>query len=160
MDELRWHVVHETNDGVGEQRCAFEEEDGEQSPKDGLWKVHARLASRLLWVALEGPGRGSSRSFRVEDSGEARWQLVLVLHRHLLVVLLVVCLESSGRGRWNRGLAVFTAGDSAWVHVAVDLCLEVFVERDGVARCGALITLHVHGRWAGCAALGSGHVGC
>lgn len=45
---------------------------------------------------------------------------------------------------------------SAWVHVAVDLSLEVLVERHGVGRCVALMVLYAGGRSRGTAAFEAG----
>jgi hypothetical protein len=144
VDELRLHVVHKADDGVCEQGRALKQENGEQSPEEGLCDVDATgLASGLLRIAFESPG-GSGRNlelgrkFGVEDGREARWQVVLtlILHRHLLVELAL--------GDGHRGLLALTGGRGDRVHVAVDLGLEVLVECRGVERVersGALVAL-------------------
>jgi hypothetical protein len=138
----RWRdVVDQTDDSVCEQDRAFEEEDGEHSPEDRLRDVHARSARGLLWVALKRPGwRGGSLG--VEDGGEARRRLALVLHRHLLAVLFIIGLRRVGRAEGHRVLQVFAGGVPVWVHVAVDLSVEVPVERHSVEGSGALIVRH------------------
>jgi hypothetical protein len=82
---------------------------------------------------------------------------VLVLHCHLLAELAVVGLAGVARRGRNRALHVSADGVSAWVHVAVDLRLEVLVERHGVGRCVALVALYDGGRSRGTAAFEAGH---
>lgn len=151
MNKLRGHVADEADDSVCEQSCALEEHDSEDSPEDRLRDVHAGFANRVLRVALELPGR-RDRALGVEDGGEARWRLALVLHRHLLAELLVVDLSRT----LHRDFLVLADGLSAWVHVAADLSLEVLIEGHGVDRSGALVR-HAYARWTGTAALKAGH---
>jgi hypothetical protein len=153
----RWRdVVDQTDDSVCEQDRALKEEDGENRPEDRLRDVHARPAGGLLWVALKRPS-WSGGSLGVEDCREARWRLALVLHRHLLAVLFVVGLGRVGRAEGDRNFQVFAGGVPVGVHVAVDLSLEVLVERHGVERSGALVIRHAECRPTVSAALKAGH---
>jgi hypothetical protein len=110
----------------------------------------------LLWVALKCLSwRG--RSLGVEDGRESRRWLALVLHRHLLAVLFVVGLGRVGRAEGDRNFQVFAGGVPVGVHVAVDLSLEVLVERHGVEGSGALVIGHADSRATGSAALKAEH---
>ena len=156
VNKLRRHVADKTDDSVGEQDRALKEEDCEQSPEERLGDVDAGLANGRLWVTLE---RSSWRggTLGVEDGREARWRLALVLHRHLLAELAVVSLAGIARRSRNRTLHVFADRLSAWVHVAVNLRLEVLVERHGVGRCVALMALYAGGISRGTASFEAGH---
>jgi hypothetical protein len=156
VNEGRRDVVDQTDDSVCEQDRALEEEDGEHSPEDRLWDVHARSASGWLWVALKLPSWRSG-SLGVEDGGEARRWLALVLHRHLLAVLFIIGLGKVGRAERHRNFQVFAGGVPVGVHVAVDLSLEVLVERHGVEGSGTRMVRHADSRATGTAAFEAGH---
>jgi hypothetical protein len=156
VNERRRDVVDQTDDSVCEQDRTFEEEDGEHSPEDRLRDVHARSACRLLWVALKFPGWRSG-SLGVEDGGEARRWLALVLQRHLLAVLFIIGLGKVGRAERHRNFQIFAGGVPVGVHVVVDLSLEVLVERHGVEGSGALVVRHDDSRATETAAFEAGH---
>lgn len=90
-----WHVADQADHSVCEQSGSLEEEDCKESPEHSLGHVYARMAVRILGIALESFGWGG-RQFGLEDGGETRRQLLLttVLHRHLLVKLAIL-----GHGR-------------------------------------------------------------
>lgn len=144
MNKLGWHVVDQTNDGVGEQQCALEHENSEQSPEERLADVDTGLARRLLWVTLKRCRR-SCRAFGFEDGRETRRELVLaalVLDRHLLVELAILRLRRHVSADRSLAFEIVAGASTGSGHVVVDLSFEVVIEGHGAARSSAVLMRH------------------